>query len=145
MLRTGTVVSPECLSTYEALKMKQEYGYIICSIKNNTIVVEKTGQKSESLEELVDSLPDNDCRYGICNLSFEVPGREGGFSEGRRTKTLFISWNPETASTRNKFTYSACCFPLKEKLSAINLDIQASDKSELSRQELTKKCLGKRS
>ena len=52
--------------------------------------------------------------------------------DGRPTsKLVFITWNPDTASIRNKMLYSGSKEAIKTALSGVGIHINATDRSEL--------------
>ena len=54
-------------------------------------MIEKQGAREKRYEELIEELPEDDCRYVLVDLEF-VSG------DGRPTSELvFIAWNPDTA------------------------------------------------
>ena len=62
--------------------------YFIYEIKDKKeIVIEKQGDRSKTFDDLVEELPENDCRYALIDLEFKT-------ADGRPTsKIVFISWN----------------------------------------------------
>ena len=52
--------------------------------------------------------------------------------DGRPTsKLVFITWNPDTASIRNKMLYSGSKEAIKTALSGVGIHNNATDRSEL--------------
>ena len=100
--------------------------YLTYEIKNKkTIVIEKQGAREKTYEDLVEELPENDCRYALVDLEFKT-------SDGRPTsKLVLISWNPDTASIRSKMVYSGSKEALKGALNGVGIHINATDHSEL--------------
>ena len=88
-------------------------------------MIEKQGAREKTYEELVEELPELDCRYVLIDLEFES-------ADGRPTsKLVFISWNPDTASIRSKMLYSGSKEVLKSALNGVGIHINATDLSEL--------------
>jgi cofilin len=100
--------------------------YFVYEIKDKkTIVIEKQGAREKTYEELVEELPELDCRYVLIDLEFES-------ADGRPTsKLVFIAWNPDTASIRSKMLYSGSKEVLKSALNGVGIHINATDYSEL--------------
>lgn len=104
--------------------------YFIYEIKDKKeIVIEKQGDRSKTFDDLVEELPENDCRYALIDLEFKT-------ADGRPTsKIVFISWNPDTASVRPKMLYSGSKEALKSALVGVGIHINATDHSELDLEE----------
>jgi cofilin len=122
-------VDDEVSTSFNKFKLQQEpykLRYFIYSIKDKkTIVIEKQGARDKTYEDLVEDLPENDCRYALIDLEFET-------DDGRPTsKLVFISWNPDTASIRPKMLYSGSKEALKSALVGVGIHINATDHSEL--------------
>eukprot|EP01083_Nonionella_stella_P235437 827868_1 len=85
--------------------------------------------ESKTFDDLVEELPENDCRYALIDLEFKT-------ADGRPTsKIVFISWNPDTASVRPKMLYSGSKEALKSALVGVGIHINATDHSELDLEE----------
>lgn len=84
---SGVGVNPDCLQTFQALKLKKEHKYIIFNLNKDfsEIVVEKTSSDTDYDAFLAD-LPETECRWAIYDFEFEKEGA------GKRNKIIFISW-----------------------------------------------------
>ena len=100
--------------------------YYVYEIKDKkTIVIASKGDASKSYDDFCAELPEDDCRYGLVDLDFKT-------DDGRPTsKLVFITWNPDTASIRNKMLYSGSKEALKTALSGVSIHVNATDRSEL--------------
>ena len=125
---TGVVVDDEVSTTFNSFKLQQgeKLRYYIYKIEDKkTIVIESKGDVSKGYDDFCGELPDNDCRYGLVDLDFKT-------DDGRPTsKLVFITWNPDTASIRNKMLYSGSKEALKTALNGVGIHINATDHSEL--------------
>jgi len=126
---TGVVVDDEVCSSFNGFKLQAEgfkFRYIIYQIINKkTIKIEKHGERSATYDDFCADLPESDCRYGLIDLEFES-------GDGRPTsKLVFITWNPDTASIRNKMLYSGSKEAIKSALNGVGIHINATDPSEL--------------
>ena len=108
------------------MQQGEKLRYIIYIIKDKkTIVIDSKGDRSKTYEDFCEQLPENDCRYGLVDLEFKT-------EDGRPTsKLVFITWNPDTASIRNKMLYSGSKEALKTALNGVGIHINATDQSEL--------------
>lgn len=116
-------------STFQGFKLqsagfKLRY-YIYEIVDKKTIKIEKFGDRSKTYEDFCADLPENDCRYGLIDLEFKS-------DDGRPTsKLVFITWNPDTGSIRNKMLYSGSKEAIKSALNGVGIHINATDRAEL--------------
>ena len=94
-------MAPECVTTFDELKLKKEIKYIIYKISDDykQIVVEDTSKESDweaFRSKLLDAKSGHKGkegkgpRYAVYDFEYEL---EGG--EGKRNKIVFISWSPD--------------------------------------------------
>ena len=125
---TGVVVDDEVSTTFQSFKLQQgeKLRYYVYMIKDKkTIVIETKGERTKTYEDFCEALPENDCRYGLIDLEFTT-------DDGRPTsKLVLLTWNPDTASVRNKMLYSGSKESLKTALNGVGIHINATDASEL--------------
>jgi len=88
-------------------------------------VIDQTGERDASYEDFCETLPADDCRYGLIDLEFTT------VDDRPTSKLVFIAWNPDTASIRNKMLYSGSKEALKAALNGVGIQINATDYSEL--------------
>jgi cofilin len=63
-------------------------------------------------------------RYIVYDLEIDT-------DEGKRQKIVFITWNPSNAKVKQKMIYAGTQSELKKKLNGIQIEIQATDLSEI--------------
>lgn len=124
-----------CLQVFQNLKLKKAYRYIIYKISddNKSIAVEKAVEKAE-YNDFVRDLPEDDCRYAVFDVEFQVSA-----SEGQRNKICFFVWAPDTAKIKQKMIYAASKDALRKKLVGISTEIQATDLSEVAYEAVLEK------
>ncbi|KAF5382629.1 hypothetical protein D9615_003017 [Tricholomella constricta] len=124
---SGVGVNPQCLTDYQALKLKKTHKYIIFTLSKDVteIVVEKTSS-SQSYEDFVGDLPETECRWAIYDFEFE---KEEG---GKRSKICFISWSPDDAKIKQKMLFASSKDALRRSLVGIAVEIQGTDFSEVA-------------
>jgi len=107
--------------------MKKAFRYVIFKIeeKQKQVVVEKTGATTESYDDFLASLPENDCRYALYDFDF-VTGENV-----QKSKIFFIAWSPSTSRIRAKMLYSTSKDRIKYELDGFHYEIQATDPSEV--------------
>ncbi|XP_010555867.1 PREDICTED: actin-depolymerizing factor 6-like [Tarenaya hassleriana] len=129
---SGMGVSDQSKSTYMELQRKKGHRYIVFKIDENKkeVMVEKTGAASESFDDFVGSLPENDCRYAVYDFDFVT-------SENcQKSKIFFIAWSPSTSRIRAKMLYATSKDRFRRELEGIHYEIQATDPSEVDLEAL---------
>lgn len=84
---SGVGVHPDCVTAFQALKLKKQHKYIIFTLNESfsEIVVDKTSTVQD-YDDFISDLPETECRWAIYDFEFE---KEGG---GKRNKIVFLSW-----------------------------------------------------
>ncbi|XP_009397611.2 actin-depolymerizing factor 1-like [Musa acuminata AAA Group] len=125
---SGMAVSDECKLKFLELKAKRSFRFIVFRIeeKIQRVMVEKLGQPEQSYDDLAASLPPDDCRYAVFDLDFITD------EKCQKSKIFFISWSPDTSRVRNKMLYASSKDRFKRELDGIQVDLQATDPSEMS-------------
>jgi len=92
---------------------------------NESAVVEKTSD-SQSYEDFIGDLPENECRWAIYDFEFE---KEGG---GKRNKITFYSWSPDDAKVKQKMLFASSKDALRRALVGVAVEVQGTDYSEVA-------------
>lgn len=124
---TGVVVDDEVSSAFQEFKLQSTKlrFYIYKIVDKKTIKIEASGDRSKTYEDFCECLPENECRYGLIDLEFNS-------TDGRPTsKLVFITWNPDSGSIRDKMLYSGSKESIKTALNGVGIHINATDASEL--------------
>lgn len=85
---SGMGVADESKTTFLELQRKKTHRYVVFKIDESKkeVVVEKTGNPTESYDDFLASLPDNDCRYAVYDFDFVT-------SENcQKSKIFFFAW-----------------------------------------------------
>ncbi|XP_011025987.1 PREDICTED: actin-depolymerizing factor-like [Populus euphratica] len=124
---SGIGVADHSKNTFIELQRKKVHRYVIFKIeeKKMEVVVEKTGEPSESYEDFAASLPDNDCRYAVYDFDFVT------FENCQKSKIFFIAWCPSTSRIRAKVLYATSKERFRRELNGIHYEIQATDPTEM--------------
>ncbi|KAF7147502.1 hypothetical protein RHSIM_Rhsim03G0184800 [Rhododendron simsii] len=119
---------------FSELKKKRNYGYIIFKIEAQKVVVEKVGNPEESNEDFSAALPADECRYSVFDFDFttEENCQKSKEENCQKSKIFFIAWSPETARVRMKMVYASSKDRFKRELDGIQVELQATDPSEMS-------------
>ncbi|XP_076948229.1 actin-depolymerizing factor 7 isoform X2 [Bidens hawaiensis] len=119
-------VGDECKLKFLELKSKRNYRYIIFKIEDQQVIVEKVGSPDASYEDFTSSLPSNECRYAVFDFDFTTD------ENCQKSKIFFIAWSPDTSKVRAKMVYASSKDRFKRELDGIQLELQATDPSEMS-------------
>ncbi|WEJ96953.1 cofilin [Yamadazyma tenuis] len=121
-------VTDEALSAFNDLKLGKKYKFIIFALndKKTEIIVEETSTDKD-YEVFLEKLPENASKYAIYDFEYEIGG-----GEGKRSKIVFYSWSPDTASIKDKMVYASSKDALRRSLNGVAADIQGTDFSEVS-------------
>ncbi|KAF8806835.1 cofilin [Phlegmacium glaucopus] len=133
MSSSGVPVNSDCLNTFQDLKLKKKYKYIIYNLNKelNEIIVESTGDLD--YEKFLEILPETECRWAIYDFEFEKEGA------GRRNKITFLSWSPDDAKIKQKMLFASSRDALKRSLTGVAVEIQGSDFSEIAYESVLEK------
>ncbi|KAL6496762.1 actin depolymerizing factor, cofilin [Orobanche hederae] len=145
---SGMSVDEECKLRFLELKAKRNYRFIIFKIeeKIQQVVIEKLGQPGQTYNDFAASLPDNECRYAVYDFDFTTN------ENCQKSKIFFIAWKwakplkdggprggapgwGRTTSqvvTTSKMVYASSKDRFKRELNGIQVELQATDPSEMS-------------
>ncbi|GFP79507.1 actin-depolymerizing factor 6 [Phtheirospermum japonicum] len=125
---SGMSVDDECKLKFLELKSKRNARFIIFKIEEQIqkIVVEKLGQPGDSYDDFIASIPDNECRYAVFDFDFTTN------ENCQKSKIFFIAWSPDTSKIRSKMVYASSKDRFKRELDGIQVELQATDPSEMS-------------
>ncbi|XP_007038698.2 PREDICTED: uncharacterized protein LOC18605568 isoform X2 [Theobroma cacao] len=123
---SGMAVHDECKLKFLELKAKRNYRFIVFKIQDQQVVVDKVGSPQETYDDFQASLPADECRYAVFDFDFIT-------SENcQKSKIFFIAWSPDTSKVRSKMVYASSKDRFKRELDGIQVELQATDPSEMS-------------
>ncbi|XP_073025014.1 actin-depolymerizing factor 7-like [Primulina eburnea] len=123
---SGTAVHDDCKLKFLELKAKRNHRFIIFKIEGQKVVVEKLGSPGDSYDDFTASLPPNECRFAVYDFDFITN------ENCQRSKIYFIAWSPEMSKVRMKMVYASSKDRFKRELDGIQVELQATDPSEMS-------------
>ncbi|NP_001151716.1 Actin-depolymerizing factor 6 [Zea mays] len=125
---SGMAVSDECKLKFQELKSKRSFRFITFKINEQTqqVVVDRLGQPGDTYDDFTGSMPESECRYAVFDFDFTTD------ENCQKSKILFISWSPDTSRVRSKMLYASSKDRFKRELEGIQLELQATDPSEMS-------------
>ncbi|KAL5568019.1 hypothetical protein UlMin_024594 [Ulmus minor] len=103
---SGMAVRDECKLKFLELKAKMNYRFI------------KLQSPEETYDDFTASLPANECHYAAFDLDFTT------VENCQKSKIFFIAWS--------KMVYASSKDRFKRELDGIQVDLQATDPSEMS-------------
>lgn len=124
---SGMAVHDDCKLKFLELKTKRTHRFIIFKIeeKQKQVVVEKLGEPTESYEDLAACLPADECRYAVYDFDFMTE------ENCQKSRIFFIAWSPDTARVRSKMIYASSKDRFKRELDGIQVELQATDPTEM--------------
>jgi len=127
---SGVACEDSISSKFQAFKIQKQVRYYVYKIEGKKLIkIEKEGARDATYDDFCSDLPDNEPRYGLIDLEFQS-------KDGRSTsKLLFVSWNPDSGSIRDKMLYSASKESIKNALHGVGIHINATDRDELDFEE----------
>lgn len=138
MAVSGVTVTDDVVTEYNQLKLKHKYRYIQMKISDDKKVIEiEKKVESAEYEEFVQQLPDKICRYAVYDFQYSLG------DSGQREQPVLVVWCPDTASVHMKMLYAASKDAVKKKLTGMTHEIQATEHSELNKDEVTAKLMAK--
>ncbi|XP_020693509.1 actin-depolymerizing factor-like [Dendrobium catenatum] len=125
---SGLAVDDECKLRFLELKTRRCFRFIVFKIEEKAmqITVERLGQPEESYEDFTKSLPTDECRYAVYDFDFVTD------ENCQKSKIFFIAWSPDSSKVRNKMLYASSKDRFKRELDGIQVELQATDPSEMS-------------
>ncbi|KAK6155699.1 hypothetical protein DH2020_009947 [Rehmannia glutinosa] len=123
---SGMAVEDDCKLKFLELKSKRNYRFIIFKIEGQHVVVEKLGEPEQTYDDFAASLPSDECRYAVFDFDFITT------EKCQKSKIFFIAWSPDTSMVRMKMVYASSKDRFKRELDGIQVELQATDPSEMS-------------
>ncbi|WCJ36652.1 Actin-depolymerizing factor [Euphorbia peplus] len=123
---SGMAVHDDCKLRFLELKAKRNHRFIVFKIEAQQVVVEKVGSPDETYDDFTASLPADECRYAVFDFDFTTA------ENCQKSKIFFIAWCPEIARVRMKMVYASSKDRFKRELDGIQVELQATDPSEMS-------------
>ena len=129
---SGVAVAEECTARFQELRTARAHRFVVFKIDDSLerVVVDKVGARDAGFGDLTASLPADGCRYAVYDHDFTVGDATAG--EGPRSKIFFVSWSPATADVKSKMVYASSCEGFKKELAGVQIDLQATEPSELT-------------
>ncbi|KAJ1292962.1 hypothetical protein BS78_01G031200 [Paspalum vaginatum] len=137
---SGVAVSEECVARFQELRAGRAHRFVVFKIDDSLqrVVVDAVGPRDAGFDALTASLPADGCRYAVYDHDFTVGGggaqaqQQGEVVEAPRSKIVFVAWAPATADVRSKMVYASSCEGFKKALDGVQVDLQATEPSELT-------------
>ncbi|KAM3465465.1 hypothetical protein NHJ13051_000642 [Beauveria bassiana] len=138
MSQSGAVVSQECITAYNDLKLAKKYKYIVYKLSddNKQIVVEEASDDKDwdnFRKKLIDATSKSKTgavgkgpRYAVYDFEYNL-----ATGDGVRNKIVFIAWSPDDAGVQPKMIYASSKEALKRSLNGLASELQANDSDDI--------------
>ena len=128
--QSGVVCSDSIQQLFEEFKITKTVRFYTYKIVDKKVIeIDVSGPRDNTYEDFCKALPPNEGRYGLIDLEFTT-------AEGRPTsKLVFVTWNPDTGSIREKMLYSTSKEAMKAAIPGVGIHINATDPHELDLEE----------
>ncbi|KDP22276.1 hypothetical protein JCGZ_26107 [Jatropha curcas] len=123
---SGMAVHDDCKLKFLELKAKRNYRFITFKIEDQQVIIDKLGTPQQTYDDFTASLPANECRYAVFDFDFTTD------ENCQKSKIFFIAWSPDTSRVRMKMVYASSKDRFKRELDGIQVELQATDPSEMS-------------
>jgi cofilin len=136
MPQTGIPTETECISEFNAMKLKKEYSFITYGMDKDfsKIQIIDKGAATDSYDDFVSKLPLDECRYAVVNVKFSLE------NDGDREKLLFISWSPNKAKLKSKMLFASSKEDFRKQLVGASLELQANGAEDVTFECALAKC-----
>lgn len=139
-MASGVKISDDIKTVIKDIQMGSKYKYIVLRITDDwsEVVVEKCADKDATYEmfkeDMCSAEQQKQCRWAVVDVGFETK------SGMKKNKLVYFTWNPDTASVKNKMVYAASNDAVRKAIgNAVGVAVQATDQSELDECEVCDK------
>ncbi|ONK57053.1 uncharacterized protein A4U43_C10F16120 [Asparagus officinalis] len=125
---SGIAVDDECKLKFLELKARRNYRFIVFKIDEaaQKVLIDKLGKPGETYDDFTACMPHNECRYAVFDFDFVT------IENCQKSKIIFVAWSPDTSKVRSKMVYASSKDRFKRELDGIQVELQATDPSEMS-------------
>ncbi|KAK2605947.1 cofilin [Conoideocrella luteorostrata] len=145
MSQSGAVVSQDCITAYNDLKLAKKYKFIIFKLSDDykEIVIEEQSNDKDwdnFREKLINATSKSKSgaigkgpRYAVYDFEYNLAS-----GDGIRNKITFIAWSPDDAGVHPKMIYASSKEALKRSLTGIAHELQANDSDDIEYDSIVK-------
>ncbi|OAA52394.1 cofilin/tropomyosin-type actin-binding protein [Beauveria brongniartii RCEF 3172] len=138
MSQSGAVVSQECITAFNELKLSKKYKYIVYKLSDDykqIVVEEASGDKDwenfrnkliEATSKTKTGAVGKGPRYAVYDFEYNL-----ATGDGVRNKIVFIAWSPDDAGVQPKMIYASSKEALKRSMNGIASELQANDSDDI--------------
>jgi cofilin len=136
MSLTAIKLRDDCLPAWDEIKIGHKNRYIIFNFSDDLkyVVVEKAARKDATYENFLDDLPTRDVRYAVYDYEWKAD------DETIRNKLVFVVWAPDVAPVKRKMLIASTKVSVKNALTGVSVELQATDDSEIEEKMMLQKC-----
>lgn len=128
-MSSGIAVEDSCLAAFRELTTRR-VNTVLYRLSDDLSAIVPDRKGTMTYEEFVEGLPENEPRYAVYDYEFAT-------TDGRKnSKVVLFSWLPDSTPIKHKMVYASSKSTLRTTLSTIAVEIQATDRSDLDREEV---------
>jgi cofilin len=123
------------MEVFQQIKKDHKWSYVIFKIGDDKkeIVVDKKGEKTESYDDFLGSLPKDGARFVV--VDFAYTNKEGT----KKEDLVFASWSPDGGvAVKEKMLYASSKDAIQKKLDGCKKYMQWNDGDDSSKEEVEK-------
>lgn len=125
---SGVCLTDECKTKFQEMQLKHQIRFILFKIENKkSIIVDKIGEVSQTYEDFLKALPQNEPRYCLVDVDYTTT------SGADHTKMVFIFWCPDDCGVKDKMLYASSKDTIKKAMGGIQVEIQANDNQDIDK------------
>jgi len=141
-MASGVAVSDECKTAFDEIKKHKKHRYAVFHIKDDVkIEVETIGVRDGTYEDFCSDIQKAGkgiCRYGLFDYEY-LHTVQGAPEPTKKQKLFLMLWCPDDAKIKAKMLYSSSFDALKKSLTGVAKYLEATDSSEISKEEVEAK------
>jgi cofilin len=136
MTLTAIKVRDDCIPVWNDIKIGHKHRYVIFNFSDDLefVVVEKSANPDATYEQFLDDLPQRDVRYAVYDYEYKAD------DDTTRNKLVFVVWAPDVAPVKRKMLIASTKLSVKNALSGVAVELQATDDSEIQEKMILEKC-----
>ncbi|KAF0303124.1 Cofilin/actin-depolymerizing factor [Amphibalanus amphitrite] len=142
MEASGVSVSDACKTVFDEVKKAKKHRYVVFVIKDDVMIdVEAIGDRDATYEDFVTDIQKAGkgmCRYGLFDYEY-LHAVQGAAEPTKKQKLFLMLWCPDEAKIKAKMLYSSSFDALKKALTGVAKYVEATDSSEISKEEVENK------
>lgn len=132
-LKTSTNLNIEVDSNipklYEEMKLMSKYSYLVCELnpkEPSKLQLLKAADSESTWEDFLQELKDDRAQFILYNFEYPI-------NIGTKKRVVLLAWSPMTSSVKDRLVHSTATGCLKASCQDLNVIVQASDQSMVTK------------